>query len=102
MGAVSVNGISNGDARRFSGEMPESRSWGNRMKSNYIGCDRRDAVKDMSGHEAAEENVMSIRSLRGVMILCVAALVLLALGVGAGAQTFRGTILGTVTDTSGA
>jgi Carboxypeptidase regulatory-like domain/TonB dependent receptor/TonB-dependent Receptor Plug Domain len=45
---------------------------------------------------------MSVRSWRGVMILCVAALVLLALGVGTGAQTFRGTILGTVTDTSGA
>src|ERR1700680_2274023 len=63
------------------------------MKSNYIGCDRRDAAK---------ERTMSIRSLRGVMVFCVAALVLLALGVTAGAQTFRGTILGTVTDTSGA
>jgi hypothetical protein len=63
------------------------------MKSNRMRCDRRDAVK---------ESTLSIRSLRGVMILCVAALVLLAFGVGAGAQTFRGTILGTVTDTSGA
>jgi outer membrane receptor protein involved in Fe transport len=91
--------------------MPESKFWGNRMKSNYMGCDRRDAVKytcdreavdRMSGREAAKESPISIRDLRGVVILCVVALALLALGVRAGAQTFRGTILGTVTDTSGA
>ena len=45
---------------------------------------------------------MSNRNVRWLMILGVAVLVLLAMGVAAGAQTFRGTILGTVTDSSGA
>src|ERR1700682_6138576 len=103
--------VVNGIYRRFSGEMPQSKSWGNRMESCWLGCDRRDAVKLTFGREAVEcrggraaadkETVMSKRSLRGVMKVFLAGL-LLALGVTAGAQTFRGSILGTVTDSSGA
>jgi hypothetical protein len=42
------------------------------------------------------------RSFRNLSTLALCLLVILALGTAASAQTFRGTILGTVTDTSGA
>ncbi len=43
----------------------------------------------------------AIRRLRALGLVCLAA-VLVLLGSNAAAQTFRGTILGTVTDSSGA
>jgi outer membrane receptor protein involved in Fe transport len=111
VGAVSVNGFIDGVCQRFSGEMPAEKVPGRiRMKSNPVSYDRRGAAECVHGRELAEcgagreaskENVMFICNLRRVLV-CLAALVLLALGVGAGAQTFRGTILGTVTDSSGA
>src|SRR5207253_6094479 len=42
-----------------------------------------------------------IRTLRNALIFCLAAVILIFSGT-ANAQTFRGTILGTVTDSSGA
>src|SRR5260370_41930979 len=66
------------------------------MKSDYRMCGR----VAVSRVRFASMN-MKIRRLRGFLLGSVAALLLLCGGTTA-AQTFRGTILGTVTDSSGA
>jgi len=65
------------------------------MKSNYMKCDR-EAVSRMKCTWASHT-----RGLRAVKYACLAALLFFC-GAAANAQTFRGTILGTVTDSSGA
>src|SRR6266481_8086065 len=66
------------------------------MKSNYRMCGR-EAV----GRVRFASMNLEIRRLRGFLLGSVAALLLLCASPGK-AQTFRGTILGTVTDSSGA
>src|SRR6266852_2227732 len=66
------------------------------MKSDYMMCGRK-AV----GRVRFASMDMKIRRLRGFLLGSVAALLLLCASPGK-AQTFRGTILGTVTDSSGA
>jgi outer membrane receptor protein involved in Fe transport len=66
------------------------------MKSNYVKCDRKTVSRGKSALMAK-----SIRRLRAFVFGSVAALLLFC-GSATTAQTFRGTILGTVTDSSGA
>src|SRR5258707_8113105 len=69
---------------------------GDRMKSDYMMCGRV-AVSRVR----FASMTMKIGRLRGFLLGSVAALLLLCASPGK-AQTFRGTILGTVTDSSGA
>jgi outer membrane receptor protein involved in Fe transport len=74
------------------------------MKSNYRKCDREVEDPGLAGAVSrvrfASMN-MKIRRLRAFVVGSAAALLLLCASSGK-AQTFRGTILGTVTDSSGA
>src|SRR5258708_28844976 len=80
----------------WSGDAPGEPDRGDRMKANYRMCGR-EAV----GRVRFVSMNMKIRRLRGFLLGSVAALLLLC-GSTTADQTFRGTVLGTVTDSSGA
>jgi Carboxypeptidase regulatory-like domain/TonB dependent receptor len=74
------------------------------MKANYRKCDREVADPGLAGAVSTVKSAsitMKIRGLRAFLLGSVAALLLFCASSGK-AQTFRGTILGTVTDSSGA
>jgi outer membrane receptor protein involved in Fe transport len=74
------------------------------MKSNYTMCGREVEDPGLAGAVGTLKSpsmTMKMRRLRALLIASVAALLLLCASSGK-AQTFRGTILGTVTDSSGA
>src|SRR5258708_2770192 len=74
------------------------------MKSNYTMCGREVEDPGLAGAVGTLKSpsmTMKMRRLRGFVVGSAAALLLLCPSPGK-AQTFRGTILGTVTDLSGA
>ena len=71
------------------------------MNANHLGSDRVAVREERCALSKSNPASKSTSALRAVIIACVAALLLFC-GSAANAQTFRGTILGTVTDSSGA
>jgi len=71
------------------------------MNANYLGSDRIAVREERCALSKSNSTLKSASALWALMIVCVAALQIFCVNA-TNAQTFRGTILGTVTDSSGA
>src|SRR4029077_814424 len=74
---------------------------GESMNANHLGSDRVAVREERCALSKSNSALKSASAWRTVIIVCAAALLIFC-GGSANAQTFRGTILGTVTDSSGA